>query len=1299
MTTRSLSYAACLSLLAGLAAPVSAQNNQPKQDEPVGAMLRLPDVSKDRICFVYANDIWTAPKAGGEATPLASPPGTESFPRFSPDGKSIAFVGNYDGGRDLYTLPLSGGLPTRVSHHPGGETLSDWTADGKLIYLMSGMAGLGRQSQLFTVGSTGGLPERLPVPYAGFGSISPDGTWLAYTPHSTDTRTWKRYRGGMATDIWLFSLKDKSSKKITDWEGTDTIPMWVPRSEDGKRNGSTDVVYYLSDAGPEHRLNVWSYDVKSGKKEQITKYTDNDVRWPSIGPGDGGKGEIVYQLGSELRLLDLGSKKDRAIKVTIPGAKPMIKPRLVDASKNITSASISPTGKRVVIEGRGDVWSAPAKEGVTRNMTRSDGVFERSPAWSPDGKWIAYLSDESGEYELYIRPSDGRTAAEKKADKDAGDEAEKVEPSALTRNGEPRKLTSFGAGFRFNPTWSPDSKHIVLTDRAGKAFLVEVTTEGEPKEVKEIDQDPVGERLNPTWSHDSNWLVYSRGDEESRLSCIWVYNVKSGEKTRLTSPMFSSQNPAFDRKGDYLYFTSNRAIENPTYADIDTTFAYTGTELLYVVPLRDSMKSPFLPKSDEEEYKKDEPKKDEKKEDKKDENGDAEKKDNGKDEKEDKPSEKAAAPDDGVSGTWEGKATGGGEGFPPEGIAFSMKVTLHADGKVTGSVTSQMGTGNGEGTFDKGSGAFTLTFTVKEATITLTGTIKGEELSGDWSDAQGGVSGKWTCKRTAKGGEGGGKPEGDKAGDKAKDKEKKPLKIDLENFERRAIQVPVPAGAFGNLMVTHDGKLIYLKSSGRRGGETAIKIFDINSDEKDEKNVIAGGGGFELSADGKKLLLIRGSNIQVMDPVAGGGKPTTVPTSGMKTTINPRNEWKQILADVWRLNRDYFYEPTLHGVDWPKMREHYGKMVDDATSREDVNWIIAELISELNIGHAYVTSPGDVEQQPSLSVGMLGCDYELVKDGDKSAYKITKIHEGGAWDVDGRGPCSQPGVNIKEGEYLLAVNGVPVDTSKDPWAAFIDTADRATIVTIGKNPVIDDQSRDVLLKPMGGEQGLRTRAWIEKNRKYVEEKSGGKIGYIYVPNTGVDGQNELFRQFVGQRGKAALVIDERWNGGGQIPTRFIELLNRPVTNYWAIRDGKDWVWPPDSHQGPKAMLINGLAGSGGDAFPYYFKQAKIGKTIGTRTWGGLVGIQGYPGLIDGGGISVPSFAFYKLDGTWGVEGHGVDPDIEVVDDPAKMTDGGDPQLDAAIAHLTEELKTKAFNPPKRPTSPNRAGMGIPPEQR
>ncbi|MBX3363117.1 MAG: PDZ domain-containing protein, partial [Phycisphaeraceae bacterium] len=413
--------------------------------------------------------------------------------------------------------------------------------------------------------------------------------------------------------------------------------------------------------------------------------------------------------------------------------------------------------------------------------------------------------------------------------------------------------------------------------------------------------------------------------------------------------------------------------------------------------------------------------------------------------------------------------------------------------------------------------------------------------------------------------------------------------------------------------------------------------------------------------------------------------------------IDPRKEWSQIFTDVYRLQRDFFYEPTLHGVDWDAMRNRYASMLADCVTRDDVNWVIAEFISELNVGHAYVTGPGDVSSSgPSRPVGMLGADYELVPaSGDSpAAYRITKIHAGGIADTDARGPLSQLGVNAKVGDFLLAVNGQPIDTTRDPFAAFIGTAGRPTQITLSDKSVIDGTERAVLVTPIGDETNLRFRTWIDANRRYVHEKSGGRIGYIYVPNTGIDGQNELFRQFAGERGREALIIDERWNGGGQIPTRFIELLNRPALNYWARRDGKDWVWPPDAHNGPKCMLINGLAGSGGDMFPHLFKQVGLGKLIGTRTWGGLVGISGNPGLIDGGAISVPTFGFYETDGTWGIEGHGVDPDIEVIDDPALMVNGGDPQLDRAIDLMLSELQTKPYAPPARPKSPNRAGMGI-----
>jgi len=1253
-------------------------------------MLRFPDVSADKVCFVYANDVWVAPKTGGVASPLTTPPGGESLPRFSPDGKAIAFVGNYDGNRDLYTIPVAGGIANRVTHHPAGEAMCDWTPDGKILFFSNGLAGLQRQSQIFTVSPEGGMPELLPIPYGAFGSISPDGTWLAYTPHTTDTRTWKRYRGGMATDIWLFNLKDKSSKRVTDWEGTDTQPMWIPGG-DGK------ALYYASDNGPEHRQNIWKYDIATGQRSQVTHHKNDDVKWPSIGPGSGGKGEIVFQLGAELRILDLATGTDSVVTISIPGDRPNIRPRSVDASKNIRGASISPSGKRVVIEGRGDVFSAPAKEGVTRNLTRTDGVFERDPVWSPDGKWIAYLSDETGEYELWIRASDAKLPEEKaddkkeeakddkkgdeaKAEDTKTDEATKAEPKP-----EPRKLTNLGAGFRYDPTWSPDSKFIAFHDQAGRLYLTTV----ESGETKLLDTDPWANGPAKAWSIDSGWLAYSLAENDNAQTCIWLYNIKDGKKTRVTSPFFASNSPAFDRKGEYLYFASSRDVSSPVYSDLDTTFVYTDSQRLYMIPLRADVKSPWLPKSDEEELKKDTKKdgaKDDKKSDKKD---DAAKEKNGDGAKGDKPAAEQAAPDDGISGSWSGQATGSGENFPPGGLAFTLNLKVAPDGSVTGSVVSAMGAGSiSSGTYDKSTGQLAISITVGDQNATFSGTMKDGQGSGTWS--AGGASGNWTASRSSS-------VAGDTPADAKKNEPPKEVKIDLDGMERRAIELPIGSGSFGGLAVGDDGKLVYVRQHARGSGEApSIKIFDPKDETKEEKTVAAGAGGFQLSADGKKLLVFRGGSLTVMDAAPGGGKATTVPTGAMLTPINPRDEWRQVFNDTWRLFRDFFYEPTMHSVDWPGLRDHYAKMLDDCASREDVAYVQAELVSELNVGHAYITSPGDVEGSvPSVGVGLLGCDFELVKDGANAAYKISRIYEGAPWDSDAQGPLSEPGVGVKVGEFLLAVNGAPVDPARDPWAALVGTAGQTTSLTIGTTPSLDGTTRDVLVKPIGSEAGLRYRAWVERNREYVEKKTDGKVGYIYVPNTGVDGQNELYRQYFGQRAKAGLIIDDRWNGGGQIPSRFIELLNRPITNYWARRDGNDWPWPPDAAPGAKAMLINGLAGSGGDCFPWYFRHNKLGKLVGMRTWGGLVGISGNPGLIDGGSIAVPTFGFYKMDGTWAVEGHGVDPDLIVIDDPAKMVNGGDPQLDAAIEQVMVEIQTEPFIPPKRPASPDRSGMGIP----
>ncbi len=1078
--------------------------------EPHAGMLRYPDVSATHIAFRYADDIWLVPKDGGVAEPLSSPPGGESFPRFSPDGNTIAFLANYDGGLDLYTLPVTGGAPFRVTHHPAHEILVDWTPDGDLIFYAWGMGDNPHAAQLFRVSAEGGLPERLPVPYGTNGVISPDGRWLAYTPFSTDWATWKRYRGGRAPDIWLFNLKDYTSRRITDWEGRDSIPMWH-----GKK------LYYVSDAGPRHIVNIWVYDTETGERRQVTHHEEYDVEWPSIGPS-----EIVYQLGPELRLLDLDTEKSRVITVTIPGDRPEIRPKAVDAGDLVFESGISSTGKRAVVEARGDIWTLPAEKGSAVNLTRTDGVAERDPAWSPDGRWIAFFSDKSGEYELHIVQSDGL--------------------------GEERQLTKLRAGFLFHPVWSPDSEKISFWDQTGTLYVHDIEKGRTAKVYKSITGSWYP---RVSWSSDSNWLTFADRESVRKLASIWLYNLEDDELHKVTSGMFDDSWPTFDREGKYLFFASNRDFSEPTYDDVGENWSYAATDRLFVVALQETTKSPLLPEVDEEEWSKDE---------------------------------------------------------------------------------------------DEGAG---------------------------------GESGEEAEEEEKEGGE-----------------EPEPVQIDLEGFEHRAILLPVEKDRFTNLAVTADGKLIYLRNPHwGRGLDSTLMILDIEDEEEMEKMVIEGVADAELSADGKKVLVTkRGGAMAIVDAEADQSWDDEISTDGMLVEIDPRDEWRQIFRDAWRIQRDFFYAPNMHGVDWDAVYRKYEAMLDDVTSRADLSYVIGEMIGELNVGHAYYWGRDYEEDLPSVSVGMLGCDFEL-EDG---AYRIKRIYEGGPWDADARGPLSQPGVEVEEGDYVLAVNGVPIDVSKDPWAAFEGLAGRTVTLTVSEKPTIDEEARQVVVELLGSEYDLRYRAWVEDRRSYVSEKTGGRVGYIYVPDTGINGQNELNRQFYGQLHKDALIIDERWNGGGQVPIRFIELLNRPLANFWATRYGDEPIPEPEAaHHGPKCMIINESAGSGGDFFPFWFREAGVGKLIGTRTWGGLVGLSGNPVLIDGGYMSVPRFAFYNVDGTWGIEGHGVDPDIEVVDDPALMVDGGDPQLDAAIRLMLEEIEEHPYVPTPKPAYPDRSGMGIRPEDR
>lgn len=1067
-------------------------------------LFQQPDVSETQITFVYAGDVWTVPKSGGTATRLSSPAGLESFPKFSPDGKSIAFSANYNGNLDVYTIPVSGGIPVRLTQHSMGDRVVGWHPSGETVLFSSGReSGRQRYSQFYLINKGGGMAEKMDIPYGEFGAFSPDGKQFAYNQKSRVFRTWKRYRGGTAPDITLFDLDDFSSELIVDSDANDEIPMWS-----GKK------IYFLSDRGDEKRANIWSYDLSSKEVKQLTNFKDFDVHFPSIGPKD-----IVFEAEGKLYLLNLSNESIQEVKVNVVTDQIALQSKLIDASKYLSKGWISPDGKRAVIEARGELFSVPAEHGYVKNLTQTSGIAERYPAWSPDGKSVAFWSDKSGEYELHIK------------NLDTGDE---------------QKVSNYGAGFRYQLYWSPDSKKLAFVDQEMNIKFYEIDN----KRTIDVDKglymfEGNLRNFSVSWSSDSKWMAYSRGSD-NRNQVIFLYDAKAYVKHQVTSSYYSTMQPAFDPEGNYLYVLTNRNF-NPAYSDFDESFVYPNATLLAAISLRKDVASPLAPRNDAVEIKEEK------------ENGNGEDKD--KDKKKNKKKDKD----------------------------------------------------------------------------------KGEHDEGD------------------------------------DDQEEKSVEIDLDGFENRMVILPEKAGNYNNVQAVK-GKVVYHKFPNTGSGENngaSVKYFDL--EERESKTIISGVFAYLISADGNKMLVGKGNTMAIIDVKPDQKMDKPLRTGEMKMTVMPKEEWKQIYRDAWRLERDFFYDKGMHGVDWDELYVRYGKLIDDAATRWDVNFAIGELIGELNTSHSY-RGGGDAENGKRVNVGYLGVDYEL----SEGKYKIKKILKGASWDIEAKSPLDMPGVEAKEGDYILAVNGISLDAKKEPYAALEGLGGKTVELTLNSQPILEG-SRKVVVKTMNSEIRLRHLAWIESNRKMVADATEGKVGYIYVRSTGIDGQNELVRQFMAQWDKEGLIVDERFNSGGQIPHRFIELLNRKPLAYWAVRDGKDWHSPRFAHFGPKVMLINGWSGSGGDAFPDYFRKAGLGPLIGSRTWGGLIGYTGAPQLIDGGVVTVPTFRMYDPDGKWFREGHGVDPDIEVREDPTSLAKGGDAQLEKAIEVVLEEIKNNGYKKPNHPS--------------
>ena len=1057
-------------------------------------LLHNPDVHQDQVVFVYARDLWITSTRGGVARKLTSHPGQERYPKFSPDGKWIAFTADYDGNTDIFVIPARGGEPRRITYHPGADLMLEWFPDGQSLLFRSMRASFwSRFNRLFRISVDGGYPEMLPLPTGELTSINSDGTKLAYNRMSRENRTWKRYRGGMTPNIWIYDLKENSLEEITPRDANDMFPMW-----------HRDTIYYVSDRNEKKVMNIYAYDLASKQTERLTNYQEYDVQWPSIGPD-----AIVYENGGHLFVLDLETRAAQILTVEVNDDKIHSRPAWKSVGGFIHNSNISPTGKRAVFEARGDIFTVPAKKGEARNLTQTPGIRERSPAWSPDGKWIAYFSDRTGEYELYIQRSDGR--------------------------GEVRRLTSDAEIYYDIPVWSPDSKKILFSDCGVNMSYVDIETRKVTR-FEHGDHEGTSNFISGTWSPDSKWIAYSKASVNS-LDSIYLYSLETGEIHKVTSDMTHDTSPAFDPGGKYLYFIANRE-HNYSFSALEFMHYHYNPGKVVVVTLQADTPSPFLPESDEE----------------------------------------------------------------------AVEDTKAADAK-----------------------------------------------SPEEKD----------------------KPEAGSA--KVQD-----IKVDIEGLESRIVNLPIPDGNYLGIGAYRD-KIVYgsvgVPGSGAQGFD--LHLFDMK--KREAKKIIGGLRDASLSEDGKKALVRQGDNYAIID-LAPDQKPAEgrLNLAGLKMMVDPKAEWRQMYHEAWRLARDFFYDPNMHGVDWPTIKERYGQMLPFVAHRDDLNYLIGEMIAELNSSHTY-RGGGEYPEVNRVGTGLLGCDLEPDKPG--GYYRIAKIYSGQNWDPQRRGPLAQPGLNVKAGDYLIEMRGKEIRHPANPYAPLVDTVGKAITVKVNSLPT-PEGAREIIVTPVGNELMLRYRDWVNANRKKVDEATKGRVGYLHLPATAAPGVEGFSRDFYPQVRKEALIIDVRYNSGGHIPDIYMAKLDRKLVGLWATRYTTGFLSPFAAHYGPKICIINSYAGSGGDAFPYFFKRLELGKLIGTRTWGGLIGLSGTPVLMDNGGVSIADFSFYNPEGEWDVENHGVDPDIEIDDRPDLMVAGHDPSLEKAIIVINEELNRLQTPPIPKPPKKN-----------
>ena len=1088
-----------LGLLPG---PLTAQSTR---------LLHQPDISAKYIAFAYAGDIWLVPRAGGDARRVTSSPAVEKDPHFSPDGKWLAFTGEYGGNEDVYVVPVDSGTPRRLTWHPGPDEVRGWTPDGRRIVFVSTRTGVpDAEPQLWTVGLTGGLPERLPVPRAQAGAISPDGQSVAYQlvrPWETEMRN---YRGGQNQPIRVLDLKTDSVIKLPWVDSRDQQPVWL---------GNT--IYFISDR--DWTNNLWAYNTGTGALKQITHHADFEVASVNAGAG-----AVAYEQAGDVHVYDPATGEDRTITIHVTGDFPWAMPHAVDVAKSLTAPQLSPTGVRALFEGRGDIFTVPTDKGTWRNLTHSSGVADRAPTWSPDGKRIAWFSDASGEYQLMVGDQDGFAP--------------------------PRAYSLDHPSFVHEPAWSPDGKRMLFTDAEMNLQVLDLATGKETH----VDQDNYtwpNRNMGPAWSPDSRWIAYTKRLKGSQFHAVFVYHLAAGTTHQLTDGLADVVDPAWDRSGKYLLFLASTDFAlHSGWLDMSS----------YERPVRRGVYLAVLSKRD--------------------------------------PSPLLAE-----------------TGDEPGDSARNAKADSATKAKAD---------------------------SASRHTVRDSATVH----------------------------------------------------IDLDGISQRILALDVPSRDYDALEAGIAGQFFYVERVPNRAD--VLHRYDLTK-RKVIDFVPAAAAGFALAFDGKKLLY------QGAEPtgqpsgqwlvVDAAGEPPqpghgALATQALRIDLDPLAEWRQIFNEAWRIERDYLYVANMHGADWPALKKKYEVFLPAVRHRADLTQLLSEMQGELTVGHSFVGA-GDLPRVDSRQVGLLGADLEVAQ----GRYRIKKIFGGENWNPDLQAPLSAPGVNVREGDYILAVNGRDLTATENPYEFFVGTAGQQIELRINERPTVDG-SRLITVVPIANDAGLRTRDWIESNRRKVDSLSGGKLAYVYVPNTGEGGYASFNRYYFAQQDKQGAVIDERFNHGGSIADYMVDIMNRQLHGYFNQRLGDHYeavTAPAAAIWGPKVLIINEMSGSGGDMFPYMFRQLGIGPLIGTRTWGGLVGWGGEPRLIDGGFISAPSTGFYNPAGQWDVENKGVAPDIEVEENPAAQLAGHDPQLERAVA---EALRLLREHPPAlkpQPAPPDRVHPGKP----